>query len=211
MRTKFQRRSLWRHPLAFPSPPKPGDGLSIIQTSGLEEIHYFHLELEQHAVIFAEDAASETYLDEGNRGMFHNVYEYYAEFPDASRWPDAGYCAPRIEDGYELDAVRRVLAARARRLRPDGTAAPTPELRGNLDRVTRTLVEGWALGPDPLAILDNGAVIGRVTPDRDHRFRFAMPTGFWPEVRHEIEVRREQDWTPLPDSGAVLEAEALAA
>jgi hypothetical protein len=50
-----------------------------------------------------------------------------------------------------------------------------------------------------------------VTPDRDHRFRFAMPTGFWREVRHEIEVRRESDWTLLPGSGRILEPEALAA
>ncbi len=187
------------------------NGISILQTRGMEEIHYFHLELEDHAVIFAEDAASETYVDDGNRFMFHNVFDYYAEFPDAPRGGDAAYCAPRIEDGFELEAVRRVLAARARRLRPDGTAAPAAELRGHLERVTRTLVEGWAEGPDPLAILDNGAVIGRVTPGRDHRFRFAMPSGFWPEVRHEIEVRRDHDWTLLQGSGAVLEAEALAA
>jgi hypothetical protein len=187
------------------------NGVSIIQTKGMEEIHYFHLELEDHAVIFAEDAASETYVDDGNRGMFHNVYEYYEQFPDAPRGRDAAYCAPRIEDGFELDAVQRVLNARAHRLRPDGTAAPAPELRGHLDRVTRTLVEGWAFGPDSLAILDNGAVIGRVFPDANHRFRFAMPTGFWREVRHEIEVRREGDWTLLPGSGAVLEPEGLAA
>jgi hypothetical protein len=187
------------------------NGVSIIQTSGLEEIHYFHLELEEHAVIFAEDAASETYVDDGNRGMFHNVYDYYAEFPDAPRGRDADYCAPRIEDGFELDAVQRALNARAHRLRPDGTAAPAPELRGHLDRVTRILVEGWAEGPDPLAILDNGAIIGRVFPDANHRFRFTMPTGFWTEIRHQIEVRREGDWTPLPGSGLALEPEALAA
>jgi hypothetical protein len=179
------------------------NGVSIIQTSGLEEIHYFHLELEEHAVIFAEDAASETYVDDGNRFMFHNVFDYYAEFPDAPRGRDARYCAPRIEDGFELEAARRALSARAALLRPDGTAAPAPELRGRLERVTRTLVEGWALGSDPLVILDNGAVIGRVTPGRDYRFRFSMPTGFWAEVRHAIEVRREADWTLLQGSGKV--------
>jgi hypothetical protein len=187
------------------------NGISILQMRGLEEIHYFHLELEEHAVIFAEDAASETYVDDGNRFMFHNVYEYYEEHPDAPRGSYAAYCAPRIEDGFELDAVRRVLSARATRLRPDGTAAPAPELRGHLDRVTRTLVEGWAEGPDPLAILDNGAIIGRVFPDANHRFRFTMPTGFWTEIRHQIEVRREGDWTPLPGSGLALQPEALAA
>jgi hypothetical protein len=188
------------------------NGVSIIQTKGMEEIHYFHLELAEHAVIFAEDAASETYVDDGNRFMFHNVYEYYAEHPEAPRSPDARYCAPRIEDGFELEAVRRVLAARATRLRPDGTAAEAQELRGNLDRVTRTLVEGRSFTPDPLVILDNDTVIGRVVPDANHAFRFAMPTGFWREVRHEIEVRREADWTLLPGSGLVLKPEdALAA
>jgi hypothetical protein len=44
-----------------------------------------------------------------------------------------------------------------------------------------------------------------VTAGPDHRFRFAIPTGFWPEIRHRIDVRREGDWTLLPGSGLALE------
>jgi hypothetical protein len=162
--------------------------------------------------------------------MFHNVFDYYAEFPDAPRVSDDAYCAPRIEDGFELEAARQVLAARGHRLRPDGTAAPAAELRGNFERVTRTMIEGWAFDPETpdqparLVILDGGVVIGRVTardyrPDLEaagigdgfHAFRFLIPNGFWTETRHEIEIRRESDWTLLYGSGKVLEAEITAA
>jgi hypothetical protein len=205
------------------------NGASIVNAEAMDEIHYFHLELDRHAVIFAEDAASETYVDDDNRGMFHNVYEYYAEHPEATRGLRAEYCAPRVEDGFTLEAVRNALAARAARLRPDGTAAPVAALGGNLDLVSRTLIEGWAFAPETpnepvaLVILDNGAVIGEVMADRyradleacgvgdgRHAFRLALPRGLTPEFSHEIEVRRESDWTRLQGSGVVLEPEASA-
>jgi Hint domain len=42
------------------------NGSSIVQAmpEGVEEIEYFHVELEIHEVIFAEGAAVETLLDE---------------------------------------------------------------------------------------------------------------------------------------------------
>jgi hypothetical protein len=203
------------------------NGVSILRMKALDEIHYFHLELERHAVIFAEDAASETFVDDDSRGMFHNVYEFHALYPDAARGRPADYCAPRVEDGFILDGVRRGLAARAARLMPDGTAAPAPALEGYLDCVTRTSVEGWAFDPQTpdrpvrLAILADGAVIGRVVADIHrtdlanagigsgrHAYRFVLPHGFVSDVRHKVEVRRESDWGSLIDSPAILEAGA---
>jgi hypothetical protein len=205
------------------------NGRSIVCVKGQEEIEYFHLELDRHAVIFAEDAASESFVDDDSRGMFHNAHEFRALYPDASRGGYAAYCAPRVEDGFELEAVTRKLAARAARLRPDGTIAPALLLRGYLDGVTRTTVEGWAYEPDApsrpvtLAILANGAVIGRVVADRPrpglaeaagiagdgHAFRFELPMGFADDTRHEVEVCRESDWMPLIQSPAVLGPRAL--
>jgi autotransporter-associated beta strand protein len=203
------------------------NGVSISQMKALDEIHYFHLELERHAVIFAEDAASESFVDDDSRGMFHNVYEFHALYPDAPRGGPAEYCAPRVEDGFILEGVRRALAARAAWLMPDGTAAPAPALVGYLDCVTRTSVEGWAFDPQTpdrpvrLAILADGAVIGRVVADIHrsdlanagigsgrHAYRFELPLGFVPDVSHMVEVRRESDWGSLIDSPAILEAGA---
>ena len=93
------------------------NGASIVQAERVDAVSYFHVELETHDVIVAEGALSETYMDEDNRGMFQNAYEYAALFPDASALP-AQYCAPRLDDGYELEAVRQRLSLRA------GAAAP---------------------------------------------------------------------------------------
>jgi hypothetical protein len=187
------------------------------------------LELDRHALIFAEGAASESFVDDAGRGMFHNVYEYHRLYPDAPRPVEAEYCAPRVEDGYELETARRRLIGRAVRLGADGVARPSPALHGNLERVTRTMIEGWAFEPgDPdarlsLTILANGAEIGRVTADRPradlaaagvgdggHAFQFHLPRGFSPDRAHQVEVRRVGDWAPLPGAPAILAAAATA-
>lgn len=82
-----------------------------------EEIEYFHIELDSHDVIFAEGAAAETFVDCDTRGIFHNAHEFALLYPgeEPPRW---AFCAPRVEAGRELDAVRRRLLARAEALRP---------------------------------------------------------------------------------------------
>ena len=58
-------------------------------------------------MILAEGAPSETYLDDDNRMMFANA-------ADGDGMGGAGtYCAPRVADGYTLDAIRRRLNAAA--------------------------------------------------------------------------------------------------
>jgi hypothetical protein len=94
------------------------NGTSIVKAEAMDEIQYFHLELECHSVIFAEDAASESFVDDDSRGMFNNVYEFRKLYPDAPK-TDAEYCAPRVEDGCELEAVRTMLTTRAARLEVD--------------------------------------------------------------------------------------------
>ena len=71
-------------------------------------VDYVHVELPQHEALWAEGAASESYVDTGNRWMFHNAGEHAARYPDAMEAP-ARFCAPRIEDGYQLEAIRRRL------------------------------------------------------------------------------------------------------
>jgi hypothetical protein len=65
-------------------------------------------------VIIAEGALSETYLDDDNRGMFHNALEYETLYAGEDARQPAFYCAPRLEDGYAVEHVRRRIAARAR-------------------------------------------------------------------------------------------------
>jgi hypothetical protein len=88
------------------------NGLSILQDETVGEVNYFHLELAAHDVIFAEGALSETFVDDGSRQRFDNAAEYYRLYPDAGGEP-ARFCAPRVEDGYALEAVRRGLQSDA--------------------------------------------------------------------------------------------------
>ena len=196
------------------------NGASIKKMRGVEEIDYFHLEFDRHVVIFAEGATAESFVDDDSRMLFHNADEYRELYPDEPRRQDAEFCAPRVEAGYALETVRRALAARA--LTRSGSAAESRRL-GYVDRVTRNLVEGWALnhdetpgdGPVRLAVVVNGAVVGQALADRarvdlrssglgDCGFRFILSRPLSPELSHRIEVRRESDWTLLTGASVTL-------
>jgi hypothetical protein len=49
------------------------NGGSIVQELSHAEIEYFHVELDRHAVLFAEGLTAESYLDTGNRAFFANA------------------------------------------------------------------------------------------------------------------------------------------
>lgn len=189
------------------------NGVSIVQVEEIEMVEYFHIELETHDVIIAEDALSETFLDDDNRGMFHNAHEYRALYPEQ----DAGarrYYAPRLDEGYELEAIRRRIARRAG-LISDAPDADPGELRGYVDLVSPRMIEGWAQNvrypeaPVCLDIFAEGALIGQALASvyRDdleraglgsgrHAFAFVPPPG----VRLSpgtIEVRRALDGVAL--------------
>jgi len=65
---------------------------------GMDEIHYFHIELEQHEVIFAEGAAAETFQMVNEREHFDNFIEYERLYGVDSRAPMLPY-AP-VVGGY---------------------------------------------------------------------------------------------------------------
>ena len=85
------------------------NGSTIVQERDCLEVHYLHIELAQHDLIWAEGAPSETFLDDDSRGMFHNAADYAARYPDPP--PANRSCYPRVEDGYQLEAIRRRLVA----------------------------------------------------------------------------------------------------
>ena len=84
------------------------NGSTIMQQRGLKRVDYYHVELDSHDVLLAEGAPSESFLDDDSRGMFHNADEFAAMYPNAPR--SDGFCAPRVEQGAELEAIRRRLA-----------------------------------------------------------------------------------------------------
>jgi hypothetical protein len=179
------------------------NGVSIVQAGRVDKVEYFHIELETHDVIIAEGALSETFMDDDSRGMFHNAHEYHAMFPDAAPGaliPPARFCAPRLEDGYEVEAVRRGIELRAG-LRSSDEGKRIGNLRGYIDLVSAERVAGWAQNidypeaPVCLDILAGGRLIGQVLANRyrhdleqvglgsgRHSFEFAPPAGLAPKA-----------------------------
>ena len=193
------------------------NGVSILRHDELAPATYVHVELEDHDVIFAEGAAAETYVDDNSRLMFDNADEYYDQFGATEAKP--AFSAPRIEEGFQLEAIRNRLAARA------GIAAAakaTGELRGHVERLEDGVLQGWVLDtatttPVELDVLVDGESFARVIANRYRvdldraglaggrcAFTLAMPAAVTSLA--QVEVRRAADGRKLaqPQTAALV-------
>ena len=192
------------------------NGVSIVRTEHADRVEYFHIELDSHDVIIAEGAPSESFIDDDSRGMFHNACEYRELYANAAP-AAARYCAPRLDQGYELEMIRQRLVRRAG-LPPSDERMRARDLRGFLDRVTPYIIEGWAQSLDHpeapvcLDIFAGGQLIGQVLANRYrddlkragigsgcHSFRFAVPGGV-ALTADSVAVKRSLDGKVLPQS-----------
>jgi glycosyltransferase involved in cell wall biosynthesis len=101
-------------------------------------------------------------------------------------------------------------------------------MSGQIDKITRERIEGWAWDPlDPnsavaIRVCDNGVAIGDLIADqfRDdlerngigdgrHAFAWVIPGGLSPKIAHAIEVRRLSDGEKLNGSGKTLAAASV--
>ena len=187
------------------------NGVSIVRAERADKVEYLHLELGTHDVIIAEGALSESFVDDDSRGMFHNAEEYAALYPDAVTG-FAQYCAPRLEDGYEVEAVRQRIALRAGLVLADKGLG---QLRGLVDRISSNCIAGWAQNADHpeapvcLDIYAGGQLIGQVLANRyceelaragvgsgHHGFEFELPDGL-AVAGKAVDVRRSLDGVAL--------------
>ncbi len=146
------------------------NGVSIVQEQPIDDVRYLHIELEDHDLLLAEGAPTESFVDDDSRSMFHNAAEYARLYPDrvatAPLW-----CAPRVESGHALEAILRRLAVHAGLTEP----VEAPTLRTQIDDVQDGRVRGWAWcaeHPDMpvcLDILVDGDLAGQVLADRYRR------------------------------------------
>ena len=76
-------------------------------------VTYYHVELDEHAVLVANGLPAESYLDTGDRANFDNGGRVRALHPEfvAQRWETEGR-APLIITGPLLAAVRERLNSR---------------------------------------------------------------------------------------------------
>jgi hypothetical protein len=155
------------------------NGLSIVREP-VAAVEYFHVELDEHAVLFSENCPSESYLDTGNRADFEGVGMVL--HPDFSPRPAKAWhetCFPLIWDGPHWVAARRQLRARLIALGARETTEPDLHLRHGDRRIEASAIEregGFTTHvfpvPDGAAprLVSRIAVPGEILPDcADHR------------------------------------------
>ncbi|WP_114912582.1 Hint domain-containing protein [Acidibrevibacterium fodinaquatile] len=155
------------------------NGLSIVREP-VAVVEYFHVELDEHAVLFSENCPSESYLDTGNRADFEGVGMVL--HPDFSTRPAKAWhetCFPLIWDGPHWVAARRQLRARLIALGARETTEPDLHLRLGDRRIEASAIEregGFTTHvfpvPDGAAprLVSRIAVPGEILPDcADHR------------------------------------------
>jgi hypothetical protein len=93
------------------------NGHSIVRELPATKIEYFHIEVKGQAIVIADGAPTETYLNHNNRRMFANWAEYLAVYgEDEVKLNAAGdfdRVYPCVTSGPELEAIRNKLALRS--------------------------------------------------------------------------------------------------
>jgi len=128
------------------------NGVTIFQTNQ-PDVTYYHVELEQHGILFAEGVPCETYLDTGNRNAFENAGAVITLHPDfAQSMREQNSCATFAESGPTVEAARAAILARA--------------------NIATSYDPAWRIEYCPAGTLikSRSAIPGLITPDpRDRR------------------------------------------
>ncbi len=115
------------------------NGVSIFQMPHVNSITYFHIELDSHDVLFADNCPAETFVEERFRVQFSNAAEFHRLYPGQTA-PEA-MCLPLLEQGFQLQSIRDRLAARTGIVEPKQGSGP---LRGFIDQNNAGQLAGWA-------------------------------------------------------------------
>jgi hypothetical protein len=94
------------------------NGATIRQETDWTAVDYYHVELDQHAVLVAEGLPAESYIDTGNSGFFDNSgapLVLHPDLTDETNHPTraAGSCEPFVWDEANVRPVWQRLADRA--------------------------------------------------------------------------------------------------
>jgi Hint domain len=185
------------------------NGVSIRQAAAVERVDYFHIELDRHAVIFANNLPVESFLDAECRARFLNAQGAPVQVPQTP-------CLPRVRDGYYLARLKARIDARA------GIAAPCAApgvLRGHIDEAGPRW-RGWAQDaaapevPVELELLCGGQAVLRFLANRYrddlraaglgsgcHAFELAVPG-----LQGAVTLRRVSDGAVLGGTQAARRA-----
>lgn len=87
------------------------NGDSIRQVRDLDLVEYFHLEFDEPQVIVTNGAATESYVEQGNRRMFANHADYAALYGEAERSGARLRRFELVDRGPKLQRIRERLGA----------------------------------------------------------------------------------------------------
>ncbi|HET8995946.1 MAG TPA: Hint domain-containing protein, partial [Acetobacteraceae bacterium] len=138
------------------------NGMTIVLERETPSVTYYHVELERHAILLAENLPVESYLDTGNRALFANAGLALVLHPEfqvntgLKHWAEHA-CAPLTVAPDAVEPVWRRLATRARAL-----GCSPPNRATTEDPLLRVQVQGRTL---------------RSLACRNGRAVFALPPG----------------------------------
>ena len=122
------------------------NGASVQRDTRRSAVSYYHIELDQHDVVLAENLAAESYLDTGNRGFFENADVPLVLHPDVARGQarrEAESCASFAADAATIEPMWRKLVVRAAQL----GLLPPRELATTDDPALCVVVDGRRIKP----------------------------------------------------------------
>ena len=140
------------------------NGVSIVRDTAKADVTYFHIEMDGHEAIFAEGAASETFVDHASRALFDNADEYNLMYGNSAASVQE---LARVEEGTRLAAIRSRLAEIAGIL----TVPAAGAMMGNFERIENGVLHGWVIdsvGADAVEadVLVDGAPVARMIANR---------------------------------------------
>jgi hypothetical protein len=190
------------------------NGATIVQLPSVDLVTYFHIELDSHDVIFAENCPAETFIDENCRGQFENAAEFHRLYPGET--PPERKCLPMLEQGFRLHAI---LSGLVRRAGIYATVHRPGVLRGFVDQPGPEWIAGWAQDmsaperPVCLEVFSGTQFIRRIIANLhredlraagigsgNHAFKVRLPPG----LTGTITVCRRVDGALLPLTEAAM-------
>ena len=123
------------------------NGSTIRMERSWTAVDYYHVELNEHAILLAEGLPVESYLDTGNRGFFANSgapLVLHPDLPNENRYPtrETNSCAPFVSDAASVQPIWQRFVDRAAAIgRPGSQRVTTTDARLHLQCPGRQTIE----------------------------------------------------------------------
>lgn len=199
------------------------NGSTIKIISDFPAIIYYHIELSNHEVIYAENLAVESFIDCKNRENFENYGEYVGLY-GAEESPKMDFAYPKLSYGKKVNQIKRQIANRIRNILEPELENTNVQFQGHLDEVNYRTIRGWVWYPNfpeasvDIQILLNGSVIAQISADHFRqdlldagigRGYHGFTLNFVEHLKNEhyvVDIRLSRDHRPLGQSFIIFGA-----